>query len=68
MEVLEKEDVFMTFYDYSRKVYLGLELFYSDEELKRLFADEFLEVNAEGMGYNTNVAFKRPAYLYEDAS
>ena len=58
----------MTFYDYSRKVYLALELFFSDDELKYLCVDEFLEIDPEGMGYNREVAYKRPAFVYEKAS
>lgn len=68
MEVYENEDIFMTFYDYSRKVYLALELFFSDDELKYLGVDEFLEIDPEGMGYNREVAYKRPAFVYEKAS
>ncbi|MBQ8141062.1 MAG: hypothetical protein IJ038_05140 [Clostridia bacterium] len=65
MEVIKDEDVFMTFYDHTRKVYLALELFFSDKELKRLCTDEFLSVDSEGMGYNVNVAYKAPAYTYD---
>lgn len=60
-EVIVEEDVFMTFYDHTRKVYLALEMFLSDEELARLCVNEFACVDSEGMGLNYNVAWKQPA-------
>ena len=56
-----EEDVFMTFYDHTKKVYLALEMFLSDEELVRLCVNEFFCVDSEGMGLNYNVAWKQPA-------
>ncbi len=61
-EIIVEEDVFMTFYDHTRKVYLALEMFLSDKELAKLFVDEFALVDSEGMGLNLNVAWKQPAY------
>ncbi|MBE6531399.1 MAG: hypothetical protein E7679_04855 [Ruminococcaceae bacterium] len=50
MEVDPKSDVFYTFYDFSYKCYLSMDLFYSEDELKKFKVDEYYEIDSEGMG------------------
>ena len=52
-----KEDVFCTFYDFGYKVYLSMNLFYSNEELRSLGSDEFYVLDPEGLGYNLNTVY-----------
>ena len=47
---------------------LALELFFSDEDLKRLGIEEFRCLGSEGMGLNLDVEYKSPAYVYREAS
>ena len=53
---LEK-DVFCTFYDFGLKVYLSMNLFYSEEELKALGSDDFYILDPEGLGFDPTVCY-----------
>lgn len=52
-----KEDVFCTFYDFGFKVYLSMNLFFSNEELRTLGSDDFYVLDPEGLGYNLNAVY-----------
>lgn len=61
------EDVFYTFIDYhTEKLYLSMDLFYSEEEIKRFSPETFFKIDSEGMGYDPSAAEERLAiYLKE---
>lgn len=59
MEIDLDNDVFLTFRDFSSiKVYLPIEYFYSEEQLRMLGYAEFFLADSGGMGFDPTVCYK----------
>ena len=52
-------DVFLTFYDFSMKVYLSLNIFFNVKELELFGESDFIIEDPEGMGYDPDVTYLR---------
>ena len=55
LDVDPEKDIFCTFYDFGYKVYLSMNIFFNQKELRALGSDDFYEFDCDGMGLNLEV-------------